>query len=86
MSEQRERFESWAQSQGLNTMMGFGSYYLADTAAAWEAWQATCPEGWQVVPKAVTPEMSEAYASDAYDTAQQCHDAVLGAAPKPEDV
>jgi len=44
-----------------------------------------CPEGWQVVPKTVTPEMAEAYASDAYDTAQQCHDAVLGAAPHPGD-
>jgi len=44
-----------------------------------------CPEGWQVVPKTVTPEMAEAYASDAYDTAQQCHDAVLGAAPNPSD-
>ena len=40
-----------------------------------------CPEGWRVVPKTVTPEMAEAYASDAYGTAQQCHDAVLGAAP-----
>ena len=44
-----------------------------------------CPEGWQAVPKTVTPEMAEAYASDAYDTAQQCHDAVLGAAPHPDD-
>ena len=44
-----------------------------------------CPEGWQCVPKTVTPEMAEAYASDAYDTAQQCHDAMLGVAPHPGD-
>ena len=44
-----------------------------------------CPEGWQAVPKTVTPEMADAYASDAYDTAQQCHDAVLGVAPHPGD-
>jgi len=57
MTTERERFEAWAQSQGLNTMMGFGNYYLADTAAAWKAWQAACPEGWQVVPKEPTFEM-----------------------------
>ena len=44
-----------------------------------------CPEGWQCVPKSVTPAMADAYASDAYDTAQQCHDAVLGVAPHPGD-
>ena len=44
-----------------------------------------CPEGWQCVPKSVTPAMADAYASDAYDTAQQCHDAVLAVAPQHGD-
>jgi len=88
---ERERFEAWAQSQGLNTMMGFGSYYLADTAAAWKAWQARCPEGWQVVPKEPTIDMTElgschVMRGQDYERAQACWRAMLAAAPKLGDV
>lgn len=38
--QQREAFEKWAESEGLNTVWGHTGYLLADTAAAWKAWQA----------------------------------------------
>lgn len=80
----RELFEAWASKNNYSLTLGlFGGYLYAETKAAWQAWQAACPDGWQVVPKTVTAEMNDAYASDAYDTAQQCHDAVLAAAPQP---
>lgn len=37
--QQREAFEKWAESEGLNTVWGHTGYLLADTAAAWKAWQ-----------------------------------------------
>ena len=86
MMTERERFEKWAQSQGLNTMMGFGSYYLADTAAAWKAWQARCPKGWQVVPKEPTQYQQNAGSVERYHKQGNCEDiykAMLAAAPQP---
>jgi len=85
MMTERERFEAWAKSRGNQMQMIEGEYACPITSDQWEAWRARCPDGWQVVPKTVTAEMDAAYASDAYDTAQQCHDAVLAAAPKPGD-
>lgn len=38
--QQREAFEKWAESERLNTVWGHTGYLLADTAAAWKAWQA----------------------------------------------
>lgn len=38
--QQREAFEKWADSEGLSTVWGHTGYLLADTAAAWKAWQA----------------------------------------------
>lgn len=41
------------------------------------------PEGWQLIPKLVTPEMEHVYSNDtgAYQSAQELHDAMLAAAP-----
>ena len=71
---ERERFEAWAQSQGPNTMMGFGNYYLDDTAAAWKAWQAACPEGWQVVPNEPTHYQQNAGSVERYHKQGNCKD------------
>ena len=51
VERERKRFEAWAESCGLEIItMAEGDYYFSDTQSAWEAWQARCPEGWQVVP------------------------------------
>lgn len=45
------------------------------------------PAGWQLVPKTITAKMEAVYSNDsgAYQAAQALHDAMLAAAPKPED-
>ena len=85
----RERFEAWAKEQGLETVtMIDGDYYFGTTSAAWAAWQAACPDGWQCAPIEPTDEMEEA-ALDAYTPFGDMKLAILAAvihAPKPEDV
>ena len=42
MPDMREEFEAWAEGEKLCLHRGMmGGYYLADTAAAWKAWQAS---------------------------------------------
>ena len=42
MPDVREEFEAWAEGEKLCLHRGMmGGYYLADTAAAWKAWQAS---------------------------------------------
>lgn len=42
MPDIREEFEAWAEGEKLCLHRGMmGGYYLADTAAAWKAWQAS---------------------------------------------
>jgi hypothetical protein len=63
---ERERFEAWAESCGLEIItMADGDYYFPDTASAWAAWQARCPDGYKCVPVEPTDEMVDA-ASEAY--------------------
>ncbi|MGM0858607.1 MAG: hypothetical protein ACQEW0_16230 [Pseudomonadota bacterium] len=63
---QCERFEEWAKSQNYplseSKILGVGvTYQYATTEAAWRAWQAACPEGWQAVPSdGTTEEMDDA--------------------------
>jgi hypothetical protein len=54
-----------------------------DFARAIEA--AVLPEGWVLVPRIVTPAIEAVYSNDsgAYGTAQELHNAMLAAAPKP---
>jgi len=65
MMTERERFEAWAKSRGNQMQMIEGEYVCPITSDQWEAWQARCPEGWQVVPVEPTDEMVDA-ASEAY--------------------
>lgn len=61
LEQERARFEKWAESCGLDTMrMVDNEYYFSDTQSAWDAWQARCPEGWQVVPKRMDRGMMSA--------------------------
>ncbi len=51
MNEQRERFEAWAAGRfELHWHVDAERYASAITQAAWESWQAACPEGWLAVP------------------------------------
>lgn len=67
MMTERERFESWAikQPRGFDMRHGRRSskrtaYRSPTTQAAWEAWQARCPEGYKCVPVEPTEEMVDA--------------------------
>ena len=68
-AQERERFEAWAKSRGNQMQMIEGEYVCPITSDQWEAWQAACPEGWQVVPveptEAMTAKMSLGSATDA---------------------
>lgn len=69
--EERAAFEEWAPSSGagLSLHVGpYGGYFMADTAAAWSAWQAraalaagqaqpVAPAGWKLAPVAITEDM-----------------------------
>jgi|GEM_PF-5308025 hypothetical protein len=58
MNEQRERFEAWAAGRfELHWHVDAERYASAITQAAWESWQAACPEGWQAVPEEPSEEM-----------------------------
>lgn len=86
---ERERFEAWAESCGLEIItMADGDYYFSDTQSAWEAWQARCPEGWQVVPVKPSGKMYAAMKDPNHPggidfEALLKWDAVLAAAPQP---
>ena len=67
LERERKRFEAWAirQPRGFDMRHGRRSAKRPDyrspiTQAAWEAWQARCPEGWQVVPKRMDRGMMSA--------------------------
>lgn len=63
--------------------IGVTAQWMLDLARAIEA--AVLPEGWVAVPRIVTPAIEAVYGNDsgAYGTAQELHDAMLAAAPKP---
>lgn len=68
---ERERFEAWAHGNGWATSRYYaktvkrGDYRNWHVEAAWQAWQARCPNEWQCVPIEPTEEMVDA-ASEAY--------------------
>ncbi|QHD50009.1 hypothetical protein [Vreelandella aquamarina] len=93
---QRDRFEAWAvapprewpiDKQPNSPRSAWPGQYVAHyVQCAWEAWQAACPEGYVAIPTKADEAMERAYSHDYHDSAQSCHDAVIAAAPKPEDV
>lgn len=80
MSEQRERFEAWASEYHDLRKDRDGFYIDGFAFLAWKAWQAACPEGWQVVPKKITAETGHKYAligefnESITLTCPECHD------------
>jgi len=84
MMTERERFEAWAQSRnmGLGAMVD-GSYYHTAADEAWAAWQARCPEGWQVVPVEPTMSILEASGHENSIEAAARWAEQLAAAPQP---
>ncbi|MDW0359471.1 hypothetical protein Q8G38_09080 [Halomonas venusta] len=97
---QQELFEAWAAKNGfaINTKPQ-GNYASAYTVAAWLAWQAACPEGWQAVPVEQTRHMAYAVEDTSlphfctssrqsrhHEIGREIYAANLAAAPKPEDV
>jgi hypothetical protein len=89
MNEQRERFEAWAAGRfELHWHVDAERYASAITQAAWEAWQAACPEGWKVAPVEPTQEMQNHGSVARYHERLDCkglYKAMLSTAPKPED-
>jgi len=59
MSDQRERFESWALAGSMSTRRSsVGDYYSDEkTNIAWMAWKAACPQGFKPVPLKPTEDM-----------------------------
>ena len=92
MNTQRERFEAWAAGRfELHWHVDAERYASAITQAAWESWQARCPEGYSVVPNNPTIDMTElgschVMRGQDYERAQACWRTMLAAAPKPEDL
>lgn len=89
---QRERFEAWFLDNF--TFYGVAKYksgqYVAEvTQAAWQGYQAACPEGWRAVPKEPTNPMMEVETGFFVPDQESMRDiylSMLAAAPKPEDV
>lgn len=83
---QRERFEkicgSFPFCMPLHAKAD-GDYRDTDTKRAWAIWQAACPEGWQAVPRAATPEMLDCIHDWTRHTEER-YAALLEVAPKPE--
>ena len=48
LEQERARFEAWAKSRGNQMQMIGGEYACPITSDQWEAWQARCPDGWDV--------------------------------------
>lgn len=64
-------FEAWAPKQGLSLCPGkFSAYYLADTAAAWKAWQARAA----LRQPGALPDDAEAWADAISTAAMYVHD------------
>ncbi|MGP9796148.1 hypothetical protein ACT3UJ_02135 [Halomonas sp. 86] len=102
ISSQRERFEAWVLSNlptyGVDQFVN-GGYIHSGTQLAWAAWQAACPEGWQVVPIQSVDQQIDAGCEATGDCEQlgECHHdcdcsvapkvyrAMLSAAPRPGD-
>lgn len=66
----RKEFEAWATEQGLTLAEGrLGGYILADTTAAWKAWQAKSANNEALIKAAleVAAEKCKAIASDYYE-------------------
>lgn len=91
---QRERFEEWATLRQMDISFFIppaghsGFYGSEETQTAWDAWQAACPEGWQVVPKEPSEEMIESTKAEYMEDVQyhlEIYRAMLQAAPKPGD-
>ena len=63
---QREMFEKWYNKKTNNNggvayyVELWGEYCYEDIQLAWESWQASCPEGWQAVPKRMDRGMMSA--------------------------
>tara|TARA_R100001039_G_C1831136_1_gene95073 strand:- start:907 stop:1206 length:300 start_codon:yes stop_codon:yes gene_type:complete len=85
---QRERFEHWFSDQGkwpqAVERSGEG-YKLMQADDAWRTWQAACPEGWQALPRAATPEMLDCIHDWTRHTEER-YAALLEVAPKLEAV
>lgn len=98
MSEQRDRFEAlfsappyeWCVDKHCGRKSAWpGQYRIYHVQAAWDAYQAAVPEGWQMVPKEPTGEMIDE-ARDHHESHHylpySLYKAMLSAAPKPGDV
>lgn len=86
ITDERERFEAWAKSRGNQMQMIDGEYACPITSDQWEAWQARCPDGWQVVPKEPTQYQQNAGSAERYHKQGNCEDiykSMLSAAPRP---
>lgn len=83
---QRERFEKICGSFPFCMPMhtnAVGGYRDTDIKRAWAIWQAACPEGWQALPGAATPEMLDCIHDWTLHTEER-YAALLEVAPKPE--
>jgi hypothetical protein len=95
MSEQRERFEAWAAGRfELHWHVDAERYASAITQAAWESWQAACPEGWQAVPDTADEKMlsegvesltrgQKLFGNNLAQIVSNIHEDMLSAAPEP---
>lgn len=97
MTNQRERFEAWAEKHWRVGTLGLercphmeDEYIEPEMQDHWEAWQAACPDGWQAVPISADLNMLNAghekqFGRKAGPTSA-IWSAMLAAAPTPEDV
>ncbi|MCP1316416.1 hypothetical protein [Halomonas sp. 707B3] len=85
---QRERFEAkcgyYPWMLPIQRWESTGEYVNLETKRAWAIWQAACPEGWQALPRAATPEMLDCIHDWTRHTEER-YAALLEVAPKPED-
>ena len=91
---ERDRFEAWAKAPPLEWDTDIagpkeawpGQYKLYHVQSAWEAWQARCPDGWQVVPMEPSQYQQNAGSVARYHHESDCrgiYRAMLSAAPQP---
>lgn len=91
LEQERARLEAWASvniSRYGFKRLSNGEYVSAATQLAWQAWQARCPEGWQVVPKRPSGKMYTAMKDPNHQGGVDFEallkwEAVLAAAPQP---
>lgn len=73
MGSEREKFEEWVKSEGLNTskFITRGEYIHKETQSSWKAWQATkseaVPDGFVLAKKELPEEIAEAMALECVE-------------------